>query len=195
MKNRLQKILEKPYGKVGGGGHPSPLLRPRVNYSVKLFYLFLCPVNFQIQDTNNSNTKDCLLLVLFFLANQLISEGVIAIIGPETSTAVKATYSLCTKFNIPQISASATDPDFFYNWNRYKFLLRMSPTDTSMSFAMRDLIEHFKWKRMGILTSATDYGKMTYSTCAATYIFTTNCAMKSQADSLRERPLFIVPDR
>ncbi|KAJ7380892.1 hypothetical protein OS493_004475 [Desmophyllum pertusum] len=92
-----------------------------------------------------------------YSANQLISEGVIAIIGPRTSTAVKATYSLCSKFHIPQISASATDPDFFYNFRRYNYLLRMSPDDIKMNFAMTDLIGHFKWKRMGILTSNSVY--------------------------------------
>lgn len=85
----------------------------------------------------------------------------IAIIGPKTSTAVKAIYPLCAKFGIPLISASATDPDFFYRNKRYKYLLRMSPTDTDMSFAMKKLISHYKWTRMGILTSATDYGKNT----------------------------------
>jgi len=92
-----------------------------------------------------------------YSANQLISEGVIAIIGPRTSTAVKAMHSLCSKFHIPQISASATDPEFFYNTQRYRYLLRMSPSDLKMSFAMTDLIKHFKWERMGILTSATVY--------------------------------------
>lgn len=99
------------------------------------------------------------------LANQLISEGVIAIIGPKTSTAVKAMYPVCSKFHIPLISASATDPDFFYKFkSRYNYLLRMSPTDTSMGFAMKHLIGNFKWKRMGILTSATDNGKNNYNT-------------------------------
>lgn len=97
-------------------------------------------------------------VIVLFLANKLISDGVITIIGPRTSTSVKAMYSLCSKFHIPQISATATNPDFFYKWNRYKFLLRMSPTDTMMSLAMKNLIAHFKWERMGILTSATDYG-------------------------------------
>ena len=98
--------------------------------------------------------------MLVYLANQLISEGVIAIIGPRTSTAVKAMHSLCSKFHIPQISATATDPDFYYNNKRYEYLLRMSPSDIDMNFAMGNLIEHFKWTRMGILTSATVYGKM-----------------------------------
>ena len=83
----------------------------------------------------------------------------IAIIGPRTSTAVKAMHSLCSKFHIPQISASATDPEFFFNKNRYEYLLRMSPSDVNMNRAMTDLIKHFKWARMGILTSATVYGK------------------------------------
>jgi len=84
---------------------------------------------------------------------------VIAIIGPRTSTAVKAMHSLCAKFHIPQISASATDAEFFYNLKRYEYLLRMSPSDLRMNSAMKDLIKHFKWERMGILTSATVHGK------------------------------------
>ena len=83
----------------------------------------------------------------------------IAIIGPRTSTAVKAMHSLCSKFNIPQISASATDPEFYFNNKRYEYLLRMSPSDLKMNQAMEELIKHFKWERMGILTAATVYGK------------------------------------
>ena len=82
----------------------------------------------------------------------------IAIIGPKTSVAVKATYSLCSKLQIPQISASATDPEFFFN-RRYSYLLRMSPDDIKMNYAMRELIAHHKWKRMGILTASTLYGE------------------------------------
>ena len=68
-------------------------------------------------------------------------------------------HSLCSKFHIPQISASARDPEFFYKRKRYKYLLRMSPSDLKMNQAMKDLIKHFKWEKMGILTSATVYGK------------------------------------
>ena len=94
------------------------------------------------------------------LVNQLINEGVIAIIGPKTSVAVKATHPLCSKLQIPQISASATDPDLYFNSRgRYSYLLRMSPDDTQMNIAMKELIAHHKWKRMGILTASTLYGK------------------------------------
>ena len=93
------------------------------------------------------------------LVNQLINEGVIAIIGPKTSVAVKATYSLCFKLQIPQISASATDPEFFFNYVRYRYLLRMSPDDIRMNYAMQELIAYHKWKRMGILTASTLYGE------------------------------------
>ncbi|XP_067054539.1 glutamate receptor 2-like isoform X1 [Acropora muricata] len=91
-----------------------------------------------------------------YRANQLISEGVVAIIGPKTSAAVKAIYPVCSKFNIPLISASATDPSLVYKNTEY--LLRMSPPDTKMSDALVDLIKEYKWNRMGILTSDTDYG-------------------------------------
>lgn len=93
----------------------------------------------------------------YSLANQLISEGVVAIIGPKTSAAVKAIYPVCSKFNIPLISASATDPSLVHKNNEY--LLRMSPPDTKMSHALVKLIKKYKWNRMGILTSNTDYGK------------------------------------
>ena len=96
----------------------------------------------------------------YCLANQLISEGVVAIIGPKTSAAVKAIYPVCSKFNIPLISASATDPSLVYKTTEY--LLRLSPPDTKMSYALVDLIKEYKWNRMGILTSDTDYGKKIY---------------------------------
>ncbi|RMX40220.1 hypothetical protein pdam_00016542 [Pocillopora damicornis] len=93
-----------------------------------------------------------------YKVNQLINEGVIAIIGPKTSVAVKATHPLCSKLQIPQISASATDPDLYFNSRgRYRYLLRMSPDDTQMNIAMKELIAHHKWKRMGILTASTLY--------------------------------------
>ena len=105
----------------------------------------------------------CKLIILHFfpcLVNQLINEGVIAIIGPKTSVAVKATHPLCSKLQIPQISASATDPDLYFNSRgRYSYLLRMSPDDTQMNIAITELIAHHKWKRMGILTASTLYGK------------------------------------
>ena len=104
----------------------------------------------------------CKLIILHFfpcLVNQLINEGVVAIIGPKTSVAVKATQPLCSKLQIPQISASATDPDLYFHSRRYSYLLRMSPDDTQMNIAMKELIAHHKWKRMGILTASTLYGK------------------------------------
>ncbi|KAK2566425.1 Glutamate receptor 2 [Acropora cervicornis] len=69
---------------------------------------------------------------------------------------VKAIYPVCSKFNIPLISASATDPSLVYKTTEY--LLRLSPPDTKMSYALVDLIKEYKWNRMGILTSDTDYG-------------------------------------
>lgn len=91
-----------------------------------------------------------------YRTNQLVSEGVIAIVSPKTSTAVKAVYPLCSKFHIPLISASATDSEF--DLKKKEYLLRMSPSDNTMKFALRMLIKHHKWNRMGILTSSTYYG-------------------------------------
>lgn len=43
--------------------------------------------------------------------------------------------------------------------SRYPYLIRMLPPDTKQSLALIDLVEAFRWKKLTILTSNTDYGR------------------------------------
>lgn len=87
-----------------------------------------------------------------------IQSGVVAIIGPTTSSSVKATHPLCSGFHIPQIAPYATDPSFDFSPDSYRYLVRMSASDAVENRAIADFISHFNWTRMAVLTSRSDYG-------------------------------------
>ena len=87
-----------------------------------------------------------------------IYNGVVAIVGPMTSDSVKAVQPLCSGFRIPQIAPYATDPSFSFSAATYPYLVRMSVSDTLENRALADLVTHFGWTRMAILTSRSDYG-------------------------------------
>ncbi|XP_070561125.1 glutamate receptor ionotropic, kainate 2-like isoform X2 [Ptychodera flava] len=91
-------------------------------------------------------------------ACHLISKGVAAIVGPTTSTDVKAVYPVADGLHIPHFAPFATDPTLSQNPNRYTYLFKMSAPDSIQSQALIDIISHFHWSRMAILTSMTDYG-------------------------------------
>ncbi|XP_002737751.2 glutamate receptor 2-like [Saccoglossus kowalevskii] len=91
-------------------------------------------------------------------ACNLISRGVVAIVGPTTSSDVKAVYPIAEGLHIPQFAPFATDPTLSQNPNTYGYLFKMSAPDSWQSRALIDIIAHFRWSRMAILTSLTDYG-------------------------------------
>ena len=94
-----------------------------------------------------------------FSANELVSKGVVAVVGPRTSTAVKCTQGIFKKLHIPQIAPSASDPTFVFSNYRFPFLLRMTPSASTQDITLADFVQTYKWERMGILTSRMDYGK------------------------------------
>lgn len=88
----------------------------------------------------------------------LIHNGVSIIIGPMTSSMVKATYPISEGFGVPQISPYATDPTFVFSPHRYQHLVRMSSSDSVENHVLVDFISHFNWTRMALLSSRSDYG-------------------------------------
>ena len=81
-----------------------------------------------------------------------------AIVGPTTSSSVKATHPLCSGFHIPQIAPYATDPSFDFSPESYRCLVRMSPSDAIENRAPTDFVSYFNWTRIAVLTSRSDYG-------------------------------------
>ena len=61
-----------------------------------------------------------------FAACQHLEEGVAAIIGPTSSSAVKGAYPICEGFNIPQIAPFATDAFLSKSEDDYPFLFKVS---------------------------------------------------------------------
>ncbi|XP_066270647.1 glutamate receptor 2-like isoform X4 [Branchiostoma lanceolatum] len=83
--------------------------------------------------------------------------GVVAIVGPGTSSGVKFSNAVCSGLHIPHIAPTATDPTLA-NREFFPYLLRMSAPDSVQSRALVDLVTHFGWTHMAILTSSDDYG-------------------------------------
>lgn len=87
-----------------------------------------------------------------------IRGGAVAIVGPTTSSSVKATHALCAGFHIPQIAPYATDPSFDFSADSYSYLVRMSSSDATENRALADFVSHFNWTRIAVLTSRSDFG-------------------------------------
>ncbi|XP_078365248.1 glutamate receptor 2-like [Oculina patagonica] len=87
-----------------------------------------------------------------------IRSGAVAIVGPITSSSVKATHALCVGFHIPQIAPYATDPSFDFSPETYSYLVRMSSSDAIENRALADFVSHFNWTRIAVLTSRSDFG-------------------------------------
>lgn len=88
-----------------------------------------------------------------------ISEGVTAVIGPITSTDVKAASSVTGGLKVPVYSPQATNSGFATDHENYQFLLRMESPDNVNVEALAEITQRFLWQRMAILRSNTDYGK------------------------------------
>ncbi|RDD40176.1 Glutamate receptor ionotropic, kainate 1 [Trichoplax sp. H2] len=90
-------------------------------------------------------------------ACQIIRKDVWAIIGPLTSSDVRAVQNLCAELHIPQISPSATNPGL-ENKPNFPFLIRMSPSDYYQGKMVGAVFERFRWTYAAIFVSNTDFG-------------------------------------
>lgn len=87
-----------------------------------------------------------------------IRSGAVAIIGPTSSSSVKATHVLCAGFHIPQVAPYATDPSFVFSPDSYSYLVRLSSSDATENHALVDFVSYFNWTRVAVLTSRSDFG-------------------------------------
>ncbi|KAI8506510.1 hypothetical protein Bbelb_159370 [Branchiostoma belcheri] len=85
------------------------------------------------------------------------SRGVVTIIGPMTSSQVKASSPVSSGLSLPRIVPEATDPTL-ENTRQYRQLVRISWPDSVLSKALIDLLEHFSWDQMSLLVSNDDFG-------------------------------------
>lgn len=110
------------------------------------------------------HTFDPLIKFLFdslFVAQYLIDQSVVAIIGPMASSGVKYTQPYFSGFHIPQFAPVATDPTFSFTPVNFPYLMRMSPSDTVQCQALAGIIEYYNWSQFALLVSKDDYGTFT----------------------------------
>ena len=89
------------------------------------------------------------------------------LIGPGSSTVTIQVQNLLALFNIPQIGYSATSKDLS-DKARYRYFLRVVPSDSLQAQALADLVRHYKWTYI-----STVY---TYGTWAVRCVCVFGCA-------------------
>ncbi|KAI8506505.1 hypothetical protein Bbelb_159320 [Branchiostoma belcheri] len=85
------------------------------------------------------------------------SQSVMAIIGPTTSSQVKASSPVGSGLFLPHIAPEAYDPTL-QNAQQYPQLVRISWPNSVFSKTLVDLLEHFSWDQMSVLVSDDDFG-------------------------------------
>ncbi|XP_035681483.1 glutamate receptor 2-like [Branchiostoma floridae] len=85
------------------------------------------------------------------------SQGIVAVIGPASTSQVIASSLVSSGLSLPQIAPEATDPTLG-NSQQFPQLIRISWPDSVLSKALIDLLEHFSWDQMSILVSNDAFG-------------------------------------
>lgn len=129
---------------------------------IHLKFYFTITSSFPLASVQHSLSILCVMILFFeiihIVVQYLLKQGVVAVVGPMTSTGVKFTQPYCAGFNIPQIAPVATDPTFSFTPNNFPFLVRLSPSDSIQCRALAGLISHYNWTQFALLTSKDDYG-------------------------------------
>jgi len=92
------------------------------------------------------------------VASELISDGVVGLIGAASSsvsTAIASGPSLTNK--VPQISYSSTSPDLS-NKTLYPYFLRVVPPDSIQGLAIANLVDEWNFTSVATLATSDDYG-------------------------------------
>lgn len=90
-------------------------------------------------------------------AFQVLEEGVVAIIGPQSSAIAHMISEIANGLKVPLISYAATDPTL--SALQYPFFLRTTQTDYYQMTAMADLVDFYEWKEVIAIFVDDDYGR------------------------------------
>ncbi|MCO5591581.1 hypothetical protein L7F22_045568 [Adiantum nelumboides] len=89
-------------------------------------------------------------------AVELVKEGVLAIVGPQSSAVAQFVAHIGRKTRVPLISFGATDPNL--SEMQYPFFIRVAPSDRLQMEAVAAFIANFEWKEVVVLHMDDDYG-------------------------------------
>ncbi|KAH9313521.1 hypothetical protein KI387_022148, partial [Taxus chinensis] len=87
---------------------------------------------------------------------ELLQNGAVAIIGPQTSQEAGFVAQLCDAAQVPMLSFSATDP--LLSFHRFPYFLRLPHSDAVQMKAIAAVVNHYGWRQVVAVYSDNDYG-------------------------------------
>ncbi|KAJ7349527.1 hypothetical protein OS493_038772 [Desmophyllum pertusum] len=84
-------------------------------------------------------------------------KSIMALVGPEDSSAAVVIGGCLQMLNVLGISASATSPEL--SSDTYSHMYRTVPSDTFRAKAIADIVEHFKWSYIAAVGQDDSYGR------------------------------------
>ncbi|XP_076923861.1 glutamate receptor 3.4-like [Bidens hawaiensis] len=108
-------------------------------------------LNLILHDTNSSGFLGTI------EALELMTNNVVSIIGPQSSTIAHIISHVTTELHIPTLSFSATDPTI--SSLQHPYFLRTTLTDHHQMSALADVITHFDYKKIIAIYVDNEYGR------------------------------------
>ncbi|KAK1127663.1 hypothetical protein K0M31_003160 [Melipona bicolor] len=96
-----------------------------------------------------------------FLDGEL--DGVVAVLGAQSSSVTIQVASVLALFPVPQISYMATSP-FLSSKERFPRFFRTVPSDVNQARAMLEILREFKWSYVSVVYTDSEYGDHGYET-------------------------------
>ncbi|XP_076897708.1 glutamate receptor 3.4-like [Bidens hawaiensis] len=90
-------------------------------------------------------------------ALELMTNNVLSIIGPQSSTTAHAISHVTSELHIPTLSFSATDPTL--SSLQHPYFLQTTLTDHHQMLVLADVITHFNYKKIIAIYVDNDYGR------------------------------------
>lgn len=113
-------------------------------------YFTFCPVLFPL---------------ICFVACDQLALGVGAVFGPSHSSSVSAVQSICNALEVPHIQTRWKHPSVD---NKDSFYINLHPEYTSISRAVLDIVQFYKWKTVTVVyEDATGESESTGVNCVA----------------------------
>ncbi|CAM8887779.1 unnamed protein product [Rhodiola kirilowii] len=100
---------------------------------------------------------DCNVFLGSIEAFQVLEQGVVAIIGPQSSGIAHMISEIANGLQVPLLSYAATDPTL--SALQFPFFLRITESDSNQMSAMADLIVYYGWKEVIAVYVDNDYGR------------------------------------
>lgn len=90
----------------------------------------------------------CLIPLICFVACDQLALGVGAVFGPSHSSSVSAVQSICNALEVPHIQTRWKHPSVD---NKDSFYINLHPEYTSISRAVLDIVQFYKWKTVTVV--------------------------------------------